>query len=163
MGKKTSPEHEKAWDSQEVLRSSCLPYGSVLSPVDADFIIGGNNALTSISGFSALPSVGSLQISSHAALVSISGFDVLSSVDGDFDIEDNAALTSLSGFPALNSVDILIIDRNDALTSISGFDLLDASDISFSSVFGNPNLDCQNPVPTFVPVDISTGNSVNCP
>ena len=144
---------------------------SALQTVSGDFSISNNNALTDIpaTAFSALQTVsGYFSISGNAALTDISAnvFSALQTVSGDFNISNNYALTDISAtaFSALQTVSgYFNISFNDALTDISGFDVLGSTDIGgTSTVSNNRDLNCQNPDPNFSPVDVSTGNSVNC-
>ncbi len=117
--------------------TSVSGFGS-LSSVGGAFLIGTNPALASVPTFAKLSRVGELYIYANAELTSTPGFAKLSSV-GELYIGDNAALTSISGFDNLASVsDYLGLQDNDALTSISGFDNL--SSVGVLSVYSNTSL-----------------------
>ena len=135
-----------------------------LSSVNGNLKIVANPDLKSITGFSALSSVGGILFNLNRALSSIPAFTSLSSVDGNFFIRSMPSLASISSFPALSSVggDFSIRD-NSVLTNISGFDSLDSGGIAGTSkVNDNDMLDCQTPNPNFSPVNVSTSNKVNC-
>ena len=81
-----------------------------------------NTALTSISGFAVLTSVGELTISFNAKLPDVSGFNVLKRIEGNFLIQENDPLTTHSDFAALTHIEgSLSIINNDLLRTISSF------------------------------------------
>ncbi|MDP7037642.1 MAG: hypothetical protein QGI45_00665, partial [Myxococcota bacterium] len=95
-----------------------------LREVDGDLKIN-NTALTNLSGFGSLTSVGgTLTISNNTALVSLDGLESLTSLGDDLDISGNAVLTdisALSGVSASLSGDVTI-SANAALASLNGLE-----------------------------------------
>ena len=131
-----------------------------LTSIAGDLTIFNSPSLTSISGFSALTSVGEdLSITDNEILINIPEFPALTSVRGDVQISSNSLLSSISGFNALTTGS-LRIRLNPNLTSISGLNLLPSSRIRIDQ---NSNFDCSNPTPSFVPINRSFGNLVDCP
>ena len=137
----------------------------LLSSVGTYFSISNNANLSSIPNFPLLTSVGSyFHIFNNASLSSIPSFPLLTSVGGSFYIFNNASLSSIPSFPFLTSVaSDFHISNNTNLSSITGFNQLIAANITgVSKISNNPLLNCNNPVPNFVPINFSTGNLVNC-
>ncbi len=170
--------------------SSISGFGD-LQIIEGGFSIEENTALTSISSFSKLKTVGwltfgantslsslpnfevletinnGLNIFNNPALTSISGFDSLKTTGEWFGIMGNPSLSSISGFRSLETLNGLYIGANTALDSINGFDKLTASGIKGQSeISNNPIFNCsiapQKDLP-FLPINVSTGNQVNCP
>ena len=103
----------------------------VLTAIWGDLMIGrlsmgGNNALTSLTGLENLISIGgSLEIEDNDALTSLTGLDNVTSIGGGFDISSNDSLTSLLGLDNVTSIGGNIeIGFNNSLTSLTGLDNL---------------------------------------
>ena len=153
-----------------------------LTTIGGDFVISSNLALTSISGFTSLKTVGRyfgigytaltsmseflaletvggiFEITYNSGLTSMSGFTSLKTVGEYFNIANNSALTSMSGFTSLETVgDFFEIVSNIALTSISGFTALTASTGIGNGVTINNN----NSVPNALNVCLNTYNAIN--
>lgn len=139
-----------------------------LQSVPGEFYISINPSLQTIhtNAFSALTSVGgNLSIYNNPALQTLhaNAFPALTSVDGGVGI-GLTALSKISSFSLLDSIgDVLHISDNNNLESITGFPkLYPAAILGTTTVNNNPMLNCTNPIPNFTPVDVSTGNAVNC-
>ena len=86
---------------------------------------GGNPALTSLPSFPALTNIGGLSIIRNEALTTVSGFGALMTIGGRLSINNNAKLATVSGFDALTSINgRLSVSNNDVLTSIPSFSVL---------------------------------------
>ena len=125
----------------------------------------GSSSNPNIPDFPLLASVGGWVIlTANPFVISISGFPLLVSAGSGVKIYSNLNLENISGFPLLVSTTNLEITNNSNLSSITGFNQLTPAGISgYSQVLTNPLFDCTNPVPNFVPVDISYQNLVDCP
>ena len=138
---------------------------SALKIIGRDFFVTYNEALQNISGFSALETINEdFIVTSNSDLTSISGFSALETINNSFAVGSNGNLTNISGFSALKSVGgSFSISINNILTNIINFSLLSTNIAGISEVSSNPMLNCQNPIPSFSPVDVSQDNLVNCP
>jgi len=139
-----------------------------LELVGNDFMIYDNYNLETIDTFTSLREVdGNFVIHNHPVLSSYNVdivFSKLKTIGRNFVYERNLNLTNIHLFQSLESVGgYFKISKHPVLKSIVGFNKLSNSDIvGISAVFDNASLDCSNPIPNFSPVDISTGNDVNC-
>jgi len=99
---------------------------SVLTSIEGDVWIGGNNSLTNLIGFESLTNLeGNLSIIENSSLISLTGLESLTSTVGYISIYGNNSLTSLTGLEGLTSIGwMLVIDFNNALTSLTGLDNL---------------------------------------
>ncbi len=99
---------------------------SVLTLIEGDVWIGGNNSLTNLIGLESLTNLeGNLSIIENSSLISLTGLESLNSTVGYISIYGNNALTSLTGLEGLTSIGwMLVIDFNNALTSLTGLDNL---------------------------------------
>ncbi|MEE9446846.1 MAG: hypothetical protein V3V09_02735 [Arenicellales bacterium] len=143
---------------------SSTPSFAALTQVGS-FLFNNNDSMQMLAGYALLNTVSAeLKISNNAQLSSTPSFAALTQV-GSFVFDNNDSMLMLAGFPLLNTVSgELKIKGNNLLTQITGFDTLTTSDIgSDSTISSNNAFDCStNPTLSFSPVDVSSGNKVNC-
>ena len=113
---------------------------SALKSIGGSLKIFYNDSLESISAFSALETVRFLSISHNASLMNLSAFSSLSSIGQDLEFKSNSVLVSIPDFPTLSSIarDIRIND-NDALMSVPDFPVLSFVGLDFG-IYSNFNL-----------------------
>jgi len=99
-------------------------------------LIGGNPALTGISGFAALQHPRDVHVRQNAVLTTLPDFDLTVSA-GSIRFEDNAALTRLPTITA-NALNVLRVANNDAMTDLGG--LADVDSIATIQVVDNASL-----------------------
>ena len=97
-----------------------------------------NSSLTDLTGFSALTSLRSLNVSDNTNLATVAGFPSLESVSDNLEIRNNSSLASISGFEALESARYVYIYGNSLLDALSGFGVL--SSVQDLNVYDNPLL-----------------------
>ena len=106
--------------------------------------------------------LGSLTVTDNPKVTTISGFNSVNLVYG-LEVTDNPELVTVSGFNDIE-VDFLDILSNPELTTISGFD--NVNEILITAISENERFDCSiSPQAelSFLPLDSSEGNAVNCP
>ena len=97
-------------------------------------------------------------------LTSIPSFDNVAS--NSQVIIENTGLTSITGFNSLTNVFYLKISDNPSLTEISGFGRVEKRASGEVIISGNTQFDCSSEPQaslSFLPVQESLGNAVNCP
>ncbi len=105
---------------------------------DHPSLLGGNPALSNMTGLNGLKHIANLIIYNNDGLVSLSGLEGLSS-SGYIKICYNNSLISLTGLNNVDSIENLFIFSNDALINLAGLDNL-VSILGSISIMGNDNL-----------------------
>lgn len=95
---------------------------NVITTINGNMRIGGNDSLTNLVGLNSLKSVNNgIWIESNKSLINFSGLDSLSNIGGDFRVANNESLTSIEGLESLLTVNgELMIYNNESLLNLTG-------------------------------------------